>query len=157
MDKHERPYSCQEPGCEKLQGFTYSGGLLRHEREVHKKHGGPRDALMCPHASCKRSSGVGFTRKENLNEHLRRVHNSADKGESSTHREQIESDDEQSRKRRRPNSVSTVRSLSDTDDALREEVKRLRLDNEEKEQRMLRMEALLEKLSSNQALKSPQE
>ncbi|KAI9823766.1 MAG: hypothetical protein M1832_002323 [Thelocarpon impressellum] len=74
MDKHERPYRCEEEGCEKLQGFTYSGGLLRHEREVHKKHGGPRKPLMCPYESCKRSSGGGFTRKENMDEHIRRVH-----------------------------------------------------------------------------------
>lgn len=29
---------------------------------------------MCPHSDCKRHAGKGFTRKENLNEHLRRVH-----------------------------------------------------------------------------------
>ncbi|ORY04550.1 hypothetical protein BCR34DRAFT_667071 [Clohesyomyces aquaticus] len=40
MDKHERPYKCHVKGCEKLQGFTYSGGLLRHEREVHHLHTG---------------------------------------------------------------------------------------------------------------------
>ena len=39
MDKHDRPYKCPADGCEKLPGFTYSGGLLRHEREVHGKHG----------------------------------------------------------------------------------------------------------------------
>lgn len=74
MDKHERPYVCTAPGCEKIQGFTYSGGLLRHEREVHGKHGGPKKKLLCPHVTCKRSSGKGFSRQENLSEHLRRVH-----------------------------------------------------------------------------------
>lgn len=74
MDKHDRPYRCPHPSCAKLQGFTYSGGLLRHEREVHGKHGGPKAQLMCPYPDCKRHSGKGFTRKENLNEHLRRVH-----------------------------------------------------------------------------------
>lgn len=74
MDKHERPYRCAAEGCEKLAGFTYSGGLLRHEREVHQKHGGPRNPLNCPHANCKRFKGKGFSRLENLNEHLRRVH-----------------------------------------------------------------------------------
>ncbi|KAF2452642.1 hypothetical protein BDY21DRAFT_294385 [Lineolata rhizophorae] len=73
MDKHERPYHCSQKGCEKLQGFTYSGGLLRHEREVHKMHG-TNKALFCKFPDCKRSSGVGFTRKENLQEHIRRVH-----------------------------------------------------------------------------------
>jgi len=75
MDKHDRPYRCPHSQCAKLQGFTYSGGLLRHEREVHGKHGGPKAQLMCPHEDCKRHAGKGFTRKENLNEHIRRVHN----------------------------------------------------------------------------------
>jgi hypothetical protein len=35
MDKHERPYKCELTGCEQLQGFTYKGGLSRHQREVH--------------------------------------------------------------------------------------------------------------------------
>jgi hypothetical protein len=74
MDKHERPYKCPAPGCEKLQGFTYSGGLLRHQREVHKMHGGTKEALYCPYANCKRNTGTGFTRKENRDEHVRRVH-----------------------------------------------------------------------------------
>jgi len=74
MDKHDRPYKCNVKGCEKLQGFTYSGGLLRHEREVHKMHGGTKKSLFCPFPDCKRSSGAGFTRKENLAEHIRRVH-----------------------------------------------------------------------------------
>ncbi|KAH8671436.1 hypothetical protein BX600DRAFT_459047 [Xylariales sp. PMI_506] len=74
MDKHDRPYKCPADGCEKLPGFTYSGGLLRHEREVHGKHGGPKNPLNCPHHMCKRHTGKGFSRQENLNEHLRRVH-----------------------------------------------------------------------------------
>ncbi len=74
MDKHERPYRCAAEGCEKLPGFTYSGGLLRHEREVHGKHGGPKNTVNCPYANCKRHTGKGFSRQENLNEHLRRVH-----------------------------------------------------------------------------------
>jgi hypothetical protein len=74
MDKHERPYKCIEPGCEKLQGFTYSGGLLRHQREVHKKNGTTKATLFCPEPNCNRHSGTGFTRRENLNEHIRRRH-----------------------------------------------------------------------------------
>ena len=77
MDKHDRPYKCTAPGCEKLLGFTYSGGLLRHEREVHKMHGGTKAPLYCPYTGCKRSSGDGFTRRENLSEHIRRVHQRA--------------------------------------------------------------------------------
>ena len=74
MDKHDRPYRCPDAACVKLKGFTYSGGLLRHQREVHKQHGGPKDQMLCPIPFCKRNNGPGFTRKENLNEHIRRVH-----------------------------------------------------------------------------------
>lgn len=77
MDKHDRPYKCSDPGCEKLPGFTYSGGLLRHEREVHNKHGGPKTSYNCPHPTCKRHTGKGFSRAENLAEHMRRVHTNA--------------------------------------------------------------------------------
>ncbi|KAG6004957.1 hypothetical protein E4U21_000580 [Claviceps maximensis] len=80
MDKHERPYRCPAAGCENLPGFTYSGGLLRHEREVHGMHGGPKNTVNCPHPNCKRHTGKGFSRQENLNEHLRRVHTNGDAG-----------------------------------------------------------------------------
>ncbi|KAG5912911.1 hypothetical protein E4U42_001726, partial [Claviceps africana] len=80
MDKHERPYRCPATGCENLPGFTYSGGLLRHEREVHGKHGGPKNTVNCPHPNCKRHTGKGFSRQENLNEHLRRVHTNGEGG-----------------------------------------------------------------------------
>jgi hypothetical protein len=73
MDKHDRPFTCQEPNCNITRGFTYAGGLLRHQREVHRKNlNGP--PIMCPYADCNRSSGNGFTRQENLREHLRRRH-----------------------------------------------------------------------------------
>ncbi|KAJ5901962.1 hypothetical protein N7495_002490 [Penicillium taxi] len=80
MDKHDRPYKCYEPGCDKIQGFTYSGGLLRHQREVHKKNTDAKKPLMCPYADCNRSAGNGFTRQENLREHLRRRHMHNDEG-----------------------------------------------------------------------------
>jgi hypothetical protein len=37
-------------------------------------YGGDSKTLFCPVSDCKRSSGAGFTRKENLAEHNRRVH-----------------------------------------------------------------------------------
>ena len=83
MDKHDRPYKCLEPGCDKIQGFTYSGGLLRHQREVHKKNINAKKPLMCPYADCNRSTGNGFTRQENLKEHLRRRHMHTDNGHAS--------------------------------------------------------------------------
>jgi len=125
MDKHDRPYKCAAEGCEKLPGFTYSGGLLRHEREVHNKHGGPKQSLNCPHPNCKRHTGKGFSRLENLNEHLRRVH--TQNGLPGT--AEGETDDAASdgaaagQKRKRENEPE------DTD--LREEFKKMRQENEE--------------------------
>lgn len=83
MDKHDRPYKCLEPGCDKIQGFTYSGGLLRHQREVHKKNVNAKKPLMCPYTDCNRSTGNGFTRQENLKEHLRRRHMHTENGHAS--------------------------------------------------------------------------
>lgn len=74
LDRHERPYKCHEPGCDITAGFTYSGGLLRHLREVHKKQSPGKKLLHCPYPNCSRAGGDGFTRKENLEEHMRRRH-----------------------------------------------------------------------------------
>ncbi|EUC29199.1 hypothetical protein COCCADRAFT_107162 [Bipolaris zeicola 26-R-13] len=167
MDKHDRPYKCNAKGCEKLQGFTYSGGLLRHEREVHKMHGGTKKSLFCPFPDCKRSSGAGFTRKENLAEHIRRVHRrtsmSADlhglvirrdmvrrEIEGSPIREshapespyirpmEYREEEDISMKRKRGASDSEV-SERDNDE-MRSEIKRLRQENEEKDSRLKQLE-----------------
>ncbi|KAJ5369988.1 uncharacterized protein N7496_006080 [Penicillium cataractarum] len=79
MDKHYRPYKCYESGCEKIRGFTHSGGLWRHRREVHKTDKTEKP-LLCPHPECYRSTGNGFTRQENLREHLRRRHAATEDG-----------------------------------------------------------------------------
>lgn len=84
MDKHERPYTCIVNMCPKQQaGFTYTGGLRRHYKEVHRfqdKKDMKNDkeklkTFTCPHPSCVRHSQErGFMRQENLSEHVRRVH-----------------------------------------------------------------------------------
>jgi len=164
MDKHDRPYKCNVKGCEKLQGFTYSGGLLRHEREVHKMHGGTKKSLYCPFPDCKRSSGAGFTRKENLAEHVRRVHRrtsmSADmhglvirrdtmegspiaesRGASEspyTRAVEYRDDDDLSSLKRKRGSDSGISERGSDD--LRAEIKRLRMENEEKDSRLRQLE-----------------
>ncbi|QYS97612.1 C2H2-type domain-containing protein [Trichoderma simmonsii] len=129
MDKHERPYRCPAEGCENLPGFTYSGGLLRHEREVHGKHGGPKNTVNCPHPNCKRHTGKGFSRQENLNEHLRRVHTNMDTSASPIEIVASPEDDESEKsgsKRKRRLSSQGIDELSD----LRDEIKRVREENE---------------------------
>ncbi|KAJ2985661.1 hypothetical protein NUW58_g5413 [Xylaria curta] len=149
MDKHERPYKCLADGCENVPGFTYSGGLLRHEREVHRKHGGPKNPLYCPHKGCKRHKDSSFARLENLNEHLRRCHTTTD-SDPATQPEEFASNAKPTRSR--VNSLVNGSPLHDElsplsstaspsprigskrkadDDDLREENKRLRFENQE--------------------------
>ncbi|KAM4057495.1 zinc finger domain-containing protein [Hirsutella rhossiliensis] len=130
MDKHERPYRCPADGCENLPGFTYSGGLLRHEREVHGKHGGPKNTVNCPHPNCKRHTGKGFSRQENLNEHLRRVHTHMDGStppavDSAASPEDNESEKSGAKRKRRQSDAGNDEAAGD----LRDEVKRLREEN----------------------------
>ena len=68
MDKHERPYKCTITSC-KFKDFTNAGDLKRHQQQIHGNHG-----LPCPVSSCKRHHGKGFGRKDNLREHLKRIH-----------------------------------------------------------------------------------
>jgi hypothetical protein len=140
MDKHDRPYRCEHKECEKLQGFTYSGGLLRHEREVHNKHGGPKSKLVCPHVDCKRHSAKGFTRKENLNEHLRRVHDNKNSPSQAQGAQQIARDAEnlnspyayaQTAQIEDPNSPASKRMRQDMSERSASEGYDLRRENEE--------------------------
>ncbi|KAI8962685.1 hypothetical protein F5Y11DRAFT_365634 [Daldinia sp. FL1419] len=132
MDKHDRPYKCLAVGCEKLSGFTYSGGLLRHEREVHNKHGGPKNPLNCPHGNCKRHEGKGFSRMENLNEHLRRVHtpNDANSGPAVAQTTEDELEENPTPLQQGAGSEKTGEKRKPETD-LREEVKRLHQENQQ--------------------------
>lgn len=128
-----------------MPGFTYSGGLLRHEREVHGKHGGPRRQLNCPHVNCKRHNGKGFSRQENLNEHLRRVHtDNIAQPEMEIAEEDDKTETGQKRKRAAP------RPNSDGD--IREEVKRLKAENDELRRNTEFMAAQIRELQHNQSI-----
>ncbi|KAL3422504.1 C2H2 transcription factor [Phlyctema vagabunda] len=139
MDKHDRPYKCPSEGCEKLPGFTYSGGLLRHEREVHNKHGGPRKQLNCPHLNCKRHTGKGFSRQENLNEHLRRVHTDGTAVPALEESEEDGTEGKVGQKRKR--------AANDDNEMMKEELKRLKAENED-----LRREAALQREQTSQLI-----
>lgn len=145
MDKHERPHKCTVAGCENLSGFTYAGGLLRHEREVHHMHGGPKASRVCPYVDCKRSTGVGFTRKENLQEHLRRVHRGAEDNPPKLEPEQGPFQGlGGSRKRRRVLREEDPNNISDEDTDVRpESVKRLRQEVMLLQERVQRLETLV--------------
>lgn len=171
MDKHDRPYRCNDPMCAKLQGFTYSGGLLRHEREVHGKHGGPKEQLLCPEVTCRRNKGAGFTRKENLNEHVRRVHGKTHQSMSSSpsalvkpeHEAEVEEAETPSEYSEIGGAAAGKRKLRmssppskgagnemDKEEKLEGEVKRLRSANAGLMERMLEMERKMTEVMKQQ-------
>ncbi|KAK6003394.1 hypothetical protein QM012_009165 [Aureobasidium pullulans] len=140
MDKHERPYKCDKPQCAKLLGFTYLGGLLRHEREVHGMHGGPKEQLFCPIKHCKRHTDHGFTRRENLQEYLRRVHKLRDVESveaaaqdaftpGTAHSDHDSDHDNRSTKRKYASIVSLDEDMLEED--VETQLKKLRLENAE--------------------------
>ena len=164
MDRHTRPYACEEPGCENIRGFTYSGGLHRHQREVHRQHGGPKAKCMCPHQDCKRSTGLGFSRRENLLEHLRRVHRdvpaesienqSRDRGnlpKASESRKRKRHDEEQDIHDEKKSLLNAIAEANDDDNdeeqqspqSLRREVKKLRRELQESGERVKKLEHLM--------------
>ena len=69
MEKHTRPYTCEDPQCNG-RTFGNKAGLQRHEREKHSS-----EKFSCPVRSCPRSSR-GFGRKRNLDLHISRRHGS---------------------------------------------------------------------------------
>ncbi|KAJ5247532.1 hypothetical protein N7468_002515 [Penicillium chermesinum] len=144
MDKHDRPYKCYEPGCDKVQGFTYSGGLLRHQREVHKKNTDAKKPLMCPYADCNRSTGNGFTRQENLREHLRRRHMHTDDGGVPSIMVDMPWE--------RANELEGLPGTEENGD-IHNEVKRLRLEVQEKDRRLEELERIVAGLQ--QAIPQP--
>ena len=167
MDKHTRPYVCEERGCEKILGFTYSGGLLRHQREVHRQHGGPKASCMCPHQDCKRSTGTGFSRKENLIEHLRRVHRGvgdesidapASTGQSGKKRRRAAADEDKEEGGDRPEDVKrrklteedeTTKATSTKEDtsSLQAKVTQLELELQQKDERLRKLEETVARLA----------
>ena len=169
MDKHDRPYVCDEPGCENIRGFTYSGGLHRHQKEVHRQHGGPRGSCHCPYKDCKRSTGAGFSRKENLAEHIRRVHRDDDAPSSPQEEPHVASSTPLGRdafgsqtlhsasgprkRRRRANDDEFPGAGGDeggdegqTSQDLRQEVKKLRRELAEKDERLQRLEEQVQEM-----------
>ncbi|KAG9241947.1 C2H2 transcription factor [Calycina marina] len=147
MDKHDRPYKCLQENCAKLPGFTYSGGLLRHQREVHNQHGGPKKQLNCPHATCKRHHGKGFSRMENLTEHLRRVHTDNMLPLPPAEDEMVEAANDVGGAKTGQKRKRAALQLEEQED-VHEEVKRLRHENTELRQNLDYMEEQLRQMQN---------
>lgn len=149
----------------RLRHFGVSGGLLRHQREVHKKNINAKKPLMCPYTDCNRSTGNGFTRQENLKEHLRRRHMHTENGPSAELPMVSTPDLDGNHALSVPPSVKRKRDSLDDDISvalpgdeenevdLRNELKRLRREVQEKDRRLEELERIVAGLQ--QAIPQP--
>ncbi len=139
MDKHERSYECKELGCIKRQGCTYSGGLLRYEREVHRKQNSLEELFFCPHETCKRSSGKGLARRENLKEQMRRIHLEEPATALLTRDASVDHTQHTGSKRKRKDTRIDKGAEEGSDPTLRAELKRPRKENKQMAQEKKRL------------------
>ncbi len=74
--RHEKPFKCDQPGCERMQdGFSTTNDLDRHRKSRHHiapKHGHDR-SFRCPEANCSRKVKL-WPRLDNFRQHLKRMH-----------------------------------------------------------------------------------
>ena len=101
---------------------------------------------MCPYPDCKRHVGVGFSRKENLAEHLRRVHRVVDADQMQKEASQGAQNTTSSgalgtgtKKRRRAVPEDDGGDDDDEED-LEQEVKKLKRELHEKDERLEKLE-----------------
>lgn len=111
---------------------------------------------MCPYTDCNRSTGTGFTRQENLKEHLRRRHMHTENGASPDLPVLPTTDMDAIRASSLPTSSGGKRKRDSIDDPtltigdeeengvdLRNELKRLRREAEEKDRRLEELERIV--------------
>lgn len=110
---------------------------------------------MCPYADCNRSTGNGFTRQENLKEHLRRRHMHTDTGPAAELPAQTPDVDSMRASalpiapvlKRRRDSLEDAAVLFQEEDGngidLRNELKRLRQEVQEKDRRLEELERIV--------------
>lgn len=70
-EKHSKKLKCFK--CAQVRTFSDANCRLRHEREIHKMHGGPKE-LFCQYVNCKNREERPFKRPEYLAAHERATH-----------------------------------------------------------------------------------
>jgi len=155
MGQTERPYRCNELGCIKRQGFTYSGGLLRYEREVHRKQNSLDELFFCPHETCKRSSGKGLARRENLKEHMRCIHLEEPATALLTRDASMDHTQHTGSKRKRQGAGIHRGAEEGSDPTLPAELKRLRKENKQMAQENKRLMESIDMLGLTASIQFP--
>ncbi|TGZ80055.1 hypothetical protein EX30DRAFT_341892 [Ascodesmis nigricans] len=70
LQKHAKSHHCRFPNCSRTEGFATPNDRERHEKSVHKI---PGQYWKCMDQQCS-SYGKEFSRRDNLKDHLRRMH-----------------------------------------------------------------------------------
>ena len=111
---------------------------------------------MCPHQDCKRSTGLGFSRRENLLEHLRRVHRdvpSENRDHQGEEQRLPRTGEGRKRKRREDEKDADVDAESSEEQSpqsLKQEVKKLRKELQESGERVRKLEQMMEHFNKMQ-------
>ena len=87
MNKHLRPYRCEEGRCNRR--FSTSTSAKRHHASVHRA---TKQLFFCPYQDCPRHQGVqtvGYTPKDSVARHIRLKHREEMKGTDDPCQEQL--------------------------------------------------------------------
>ncbi|KAJ9605485.1 hypothetical protein H2200_010142 [Cladophialophora chaetospira] len=117
VDSHLRPYRCKftdRPECEDLR-FSSNACLLRHEREAHGEHTHGMNPYLCKFPDCERArEGMGFPRRWNQRDHMKRVHQYEETDAPSKKSSSSQSQSKRRKATTTPTSVPMRRSSSST-------------------------------------------
>jgi hypothetical protein len=79
MLRHLKPFTCNEPGCNrKGVGFGTKNDLNRHKRSKHKISVATTQSYMCAAQSCANKKKI-WSRLDNFRDHIDRMHKGEDK------------------------------------------------------------------------------
>jgi hypothetical protein len=79
--RHKKQFICDEPNCQRKEGFGTKNDLERHKKCVHHKipDRGPKKKYKCFGDHCVRQHKL-WPRLDNFRQHLGRIHSSEDPG-----------------------------------------------------------------------------
>ncbi|MCJ1475133.1 hypothetical protein MMC13_003793 [Lambiella insularis] len=143
MDKRNRPYICSKNECH-VRRFADKGGFHRHNREIHGDDGAGHAVKVfpCPFKAC-RKSRTDFRRKWNLQEHMRRVHDTPNSAPALRSRARSASDCDDAKAVMPASSPQEIPSGTAQElmrQALRDEIGKLRLEKAEVDEEGARIE-----------------
>lgn len=77
--RHEKSFKCDEPNCNRKEGFGTINDLERHKKCVHKKEPGrgPKKMYICFGKNCPRRNKM-WPRLDNFRQHINRMHERED-------------------------------------------------------------------------------